>query len=85
MIAILHGAEFHIPDELVDQYILNFMPLKKYDNRDSLIDLRDDILDILDVVMQDPEALYDPEFLGEFIETLAMRHALQKIGILHDA
>ena len=85
MIAILHGAEFHIPDELVDQYILDFNPLKSYDNRSSLIDLRDDILDILDVVMQDPEALYDPEFLGEFVETLAMRHALQKIGILYDA
>ena len=85
MIAKLHGAEFHIPDELVDDYAVQFHPLKKWDNRDNLVVLREDILDIFDVVMQDPEALYDPEFLGEFIETLAMRHALQKIGILHDA
>jgi hypothetical protein len=47
--------------------------------------LREDILDIFDVVMQDPEALYDPEFLEEFVQTLAMRQALQNIGILYDA
>ena len=85
MIAKLHGAEFHIPDELVDDYAVQFHPLKKWDNRDNLVVLREDILDIFDVVMQDPEALYEPEFLEEFVQTLAMRQALQKIGILYDA
>ena len=85
MIAILNGAQFHIPDELIEEYIIDFMPLKNYGHRDSLITLREDIIDIFDVVMQDPEALYEPEFLEEFVQTLAMRQALQKIGILYDA
>lgn len=85
MIAKLHGAEFHIPDELVDEYAVQFHPLKRWDNRDNLVVLREDILDIFDVVMQDPEALYDPEFLEEFVQTLAIRQALQNIGILYDA
>lgn len=85
MIAILNGAAFNIPDELVDEYVNQFIPLKKWDHRDSLNELREDIIDIFDVVMQDPDALYDPEFLEEFVNTLAMRHALQKIGILYDA
>ena len=85
MIAILNGAQFHIPDELVDEYVIQFMPLKNFGHRDSLIDLREDIIDIFEVVMQDPEALYEPEFLEEFVQTLAMRQALQRIGILYDA
>ena len=85
MIAILNGAQFHIPDELVDEYVIDFMPLKNFGHRDSLITLREDIIDIFDVVMQDPEALYEPEFLEEFVQTLAMRQALQNIGILYDA
>ena len=85
MLARLNGAEFHIPDELVDEYVIQFIPLKKFEHRDNLNVLREDILDIFDVVMQDPEALYEPEFLEEFVNTLAMRQALQNIGILYDA
>lgn len=85
MLAKLNGAEFYIPDELVDDYANQFIPLKKWDNRGSLNELREDILDIFDVVMQDPEALYDPEFLEEFVQTLAMRQALLNIGMLYDA
>lgn len=85
MIATLNGAQFHVPDELVDEFILQFTPLQKWDNRSNLIDLRDEIIDIFDVVMEDPEALYDPEFLEDFVQTLAMRHALQKLCILHDS
>lgn len=85
MIAILNGAAFNVPDELVDEYVIQFIPLKNFGHRDSLITLREDILDIFDVVMQDPEALYEPEFLEEFVQTLAMRQALQNLGILYDS
>ena len=85
MIAVLHGAEFHIPDELVDYYVADFLPLKKQEYRDRLMNLREEILDVFDVVMEDPEALYDPEFLEDFVQTLAMRHALQQMSLLHDA
>ena len=85
MIAELNGAQFHIPDELVDEYANQFRPLKKWDNRGNLNILREDILDIFDVVMEDPEALYDPEFLEEFVQTLAMKQALQNLNILYDA
>lgn len=85
MIAILHGAEFYIPDELVDYYVADFLPLKKQEYRDRLMNLREEILDVFDVVMEDPEALYDPEFLEDFVQTLAMRHALQQMSLLHDA
>jgi hypothetical protein len=85
MIATLNGAHFNIPDQLVEDYVVQFVPLRKWDNREHLNILREDILDIFDVVMQDPEALYEPEFLEEFINTLAMRQALQNIGILYDS
>jgi hypothetical protein len=85
MIAILHDVEFYIPDEIVDAYMIDFLPLKEWRYRDRLNNLREEILDVLAVVMVDPEALYDPDLLEEFVETLAMRHALEKSGILHDA
>ena len=85
MIEILHGAEFHIPDELVDFYMVDFLPLKKQEYRDRLMNLREEILDVFDIVLADPEALYDPEFLQDFVVTLAMRHALYKMSLLHDA
>jgi len=85
VIASLNGAAFVVPDELVDHYVLDFQPLKNWEHRDNLIIIREDILDIFDIVMEDPEALYDPEFLEEFVNTLAMRQALQTLCILHDA
>ena len=85
MIVLLHGAEFHVPDELVEEYIADFRPLKEQQYRDRLNHLREEILDIFDVVLEDPEALYDPEFLEDFMHTLAMRHALEKMSLLHDA
>ena len=85
MIAILHDVEFHIPDEIVESYMIDFLPLREWKYRDRLNNLREEILEVLEIALLDPESLYDPELLEEFVETLAMRHALERSGILHDA
>lgn len=85
MRAMIHGVQFIIPDDMVEEYVLQFTPLKKWDNRGNLNELREDILEVLEVAKEDPEALTDPDFVGDFINTLAMRHALYKLCILHDA
>lgn len=70
---------------MIKHYEKQFEPLKKWDNRGSLIELREDILDILYVIDEDPEVLYEPGFFNELREMMGMRQALQNLKILYDA
>lgn len=81
----LNGVRLNVPNKMIKHYEKQFEPLKKWGNRGSLIDLREDILDILDVLGEDPEVLYEPGFLNELREMMGMRQALQNLKILYDA
>jgi len=49
------------------------------------LQLRDAIENIVDVIAEDPEILYDKTYQAEFIEAMAMKYALEHHGILYDA
>lgn len=85
MIVLLGDAKFHIPDSEIDRYAAEFKPLRNWENRGSLIRLRDDIIDIISVLQDDPELLYDDDFIDDLATMLAQRMALSKINLLHDA
>jgi hypothetical protein len=39
----------------------------------------------LDIVADDPELLYEKEYLDDFLRALAMKQALGELGILYDS
>lgn len=85
MMVIFYGEEFEIPDVLIDKYINDFSGLPGSRHRDSVMELRGSTEDVLDHIAEDPEVLREPEYLSDFIKALAMRQALQELGVLYDA
>lgn len=85
MKVVCYDAEFEIPDFIIDRFISDFQNLSNSKNRDSVLQLRDTIESTIDAVVQDPEILYEQEFLSDFIRAVAMQQALKHHGILYDA
>ena len=85
MLVECYGSEFDIPDILIDKFIKDFEGLPGSGNRESVMQLRYAIDDILDLVAEEPEVLHEKEYLSDFVRALAMQQALGELGILHDA
>lgn len=85
MLVECYGSEFDIPDILIDKFIKDFEGLPGSGNRESVMQLRFAIDDILDLVAEEPEILHEKEYLSDFVKALAMQQALGELGILHDA
>lgn len=79
------GSEFEVPDLIVEKFLKDFdaLPGSKY--RQGVYELRDSIEDVLAYAAEEPEILQEPEYHVDFIRALAMRQAMSKLGILHDA
>lgn len=75
---------FNVPDEMITRYTKDFEVLKGGNHEDK-ITIRNSIFEILELVSLDKTMLDEPEYKMEFITALAMRQALKKNGILHDA
>jgi len=80
-----YGSEFEIPDLVIDKFTKDFDSLPGSGARESVCQLRDAIDEILDVVADEPEILHEKEYLEDFIRAMAMRQAMSRLGILHDA
>lgn len=80
-----YGSEFEIPDLLIDKYIKDFDGLPGSGNRESIMELRMAIDDILDYVAEEPEMLEEFSILTDFVKALAMQKAMGELGILYDA
>jgi hypothetical protein len=80
-----YGSEFDIPDLLIDKYIKDFDGLPGSGNRESIMELRMAIDDILDYVAEEPEMLEEFSILTDFVKALAMQKAMGELGILYDA
>lgn len=80
-----YGAEFEIPDLLIDKFIKDFEGLPGKGKYEEINSLRDSVESVFDLVSQDPEMLHEPEYLRDFIQALAIKQALQKHGIYYDA
>ena len=80
-----YGSEFDIPDLLIDKFIKDFEGLPGSGQRDSIMQLRMSIDDVLDYVAEEPDMLHEKEILADFLKALAMKQAMGELGILHDA
>jgi hypothetical protein len=80
-----YGSEFDIPDVLIDKYIKDFETLPGSGQRDSVVQLRMTIDDILDYVAEEPDMLHEFEIRADFVKALAMQQAMGELGILHDS
>jgi hypothetical protein len=79
------GSEFEIPDLIIDKFLKDFDVLPGSKHREGVYELRDSIEEVLSYVIEDPEILEEHEYHIDFIRALAMREAMSKLGILHDA
>ena len=85
MLVECYGSEFDIPEFLIDKFVRDFEGLPGSGNRESVMQLRNAIDDILDIVADEPEILHEKEYLSDFVRALAMQQAMGELGILHDA
>lgn len=80
-----YGEEFDVPDLLIDQFLKDFDGLPGGKHRENVLQLRASIDEILDIVSEEPELLYEKEYLEDFIKALAMKQAMGELGILLDS
>ncbi len=85
MKVICYNSEFDIPDLLIEKFIKDFDGLPGSGKHEEINMLRDSIENVVETVAEDPDILYEPEFLSDFIQALAMKKALEKHGIFYDA
>lgn len=80
-----YGSEFEVPELLVTKFVKDFDCLPGSGDRQSVHMLRNSIYEILDLVADDPEILDDQEYREDFVRALAIRQAMDTLGILYDS
>jgi hypothetical protein len=80
-----YGSEFEVPDLLIDKYTKDFEGLPGSGQRESVMQLRMAIDDILDYIAEEPDMLNEFSIRSDFVKALAMQEAMAELGILHDA
>lgn len=78
-------TEFEISDIVIDKYKKDFEGLPGSGDRESVLQLRNAIDEVLDYIEDDPELLNETVFLSDFIKAMAMQQAMGELGILYDA
>ena len=85
MLVQYYGSEFEIPDLLINKFLKDFSSLPGGSYREGVHQIRNSIEEITDMIAEDPEILHEPEYLSDFLKALAMKQALQNLGIFYDA
>jgi hypothetical protein len=85
MMVQCYDSEFEVPDYVINKFIKDFDCLPGSGDRESVLQLRNSVEDVIEAVAEDPELLYDKSCVADFIQAIAIREALQHHGILHDA
>jgi len=80
-----YDQEIEVPDIMIDKFIKDFETLPGSGYREGVCQLRASINEIVDMVAEDPEILFEFEYLTDFIKALAMKQAMGELGILYDA
>jgi hypothetical protein len=80
-----YGSEFEIPDVLIHKFTKDFEGLPGSGNRESVMQLRMSIDDVLDYIAEEPDMLNEFTIRSDFVKALAMQQAMEKLGILYDA
>lgn len=79
------NTKFEVPDFIIEKFLKDFNGLPGSGDRDSVLQLRYAVGDIMDAITECPEMLEEPVYLSDFVKALAMQEAMSKLGILHDA
>ena len=85
MKVLCYDSEFDVPESLIDKFIKDFECLPGSGNRESVLQLRNAVDEILDLVAEEPEILHEKEYMSDFVRALAIQEAMATLGILHDA
>ena len=80
-----YGSEFEIPDVLISKFIKDFEGLPGSGNRESVMQLRMSIDEILDYIAEEPDMLHEFTIRSDFVKALAMQEAMAELGILYDS
>ena len=85
MKVLCYESEFDVPEVLIDKFIKDFECLPGSGNRESVLQLRNTVGEILDMVAEEPEILHEREYMSDFVRALAIQEAMATLGLLHDA
>ena len=85
MKVLCYESEFDVPEVLIDKFIKDFECLPGSGNRESVLQLRNTVGEILDLVAEEPEILHEKEYISDFVRALAIQEAMATLGLLHDA
>ena len=76
---------FDVPDRIIDEYVEGYANLGDKDLREELDVLRNCVYQLLILVEKQPTLLDKDSIKADFVNTLAMKEALFKLKLLHDA
>jgi len=79
------GKDLTIPENLINQFMLELRPVTEPGERESLEEIRDMTGLVLDTIRNEPELMDNKEYEDDYIKAVAMREALARFGILYDA
>ena len=79
------GKYLTIPENLINQFMLELRPVTEPGERESLEEIRDMTGLVLDTIRSEPELMDHKEYEDDYIKAIAMREALARFGILYDA
>jgi hypothetical protein len=85
MIIEQDGAKYNVPDHLIDDLKLEFEEMRKEDDRERLVFLRNSIILITALLKKKPRLADDPDFCKDMIHALAVREALKHHNMLYDS
>ena len=85
MVVECYGSEFEIPDLLVNMFVKDFETLPGSGHREGIYQIRESIDSILNTVAENPNILHRGDYHTDFIRALAMKQALEELGILYDS
>jgi len=80
-----YGEQIEVPDFLIEKYIKDFAGLPGKSMRESVMDLRGTVWEVIDYVADDPKSLEDKTIMSDFINALAMKQALTQHGLYLDS
>ena len=79
------GKWYEIPENLIQQFMVELHPATLPGERESLEEIREMTGLVLDTIRSEPELMDHKEYEDDYIKAVAMREALARFGILYDA
>ena len=75
------GGQYEIPDKMVQDFAVEFASF----DRESINYIKDMIMVVFEVFLDEPELLEHTEYKNDLIRAFAMRQALMDMGKFYDA